>query len=353
VTSVNKLSITVMTHPRRAEPARRLAGMTGAGLVVDPDPDGPPSALRTAAVAWSRCPEGSTHHMVLQDDVSPSARLWPAVERALARDPEQILALYQNLASWNGARARVAVLAGYSWLVPTLQDYFPTLAVVMPCAAAHLFAKHAEAFDPVRERDDDQVLARFLSQGGYRTAMSIPALVEHQELPSLSGYDHVGIRRSVCFQGETALPEQDRVLDALPAWPMFVARQSMLKAPSRLGRERWQVMTRSAHLRLVGVKWRQVRDATGDMMSTVDLVERRSKSRRFLNETWLAGHTLGWTLARIGAGSVVRDGVRDDAVKTYLEAGLCYQGPVDLWQRNFPFLLDFTWGAIEHGLRAG
>lgn len=347
-----RLSTTVMTHPRRAEPARRLAEATGADLVVDPDPDGPPSALRTAAVAWSRCPEGTTHHLVLQDDVWPSAHLPAAVERALDRDPEQILALYQNLASWNGARARVAFLAGYSWLVPTLQDYFPTLAVVMPCAAAHLFAKHAEAFDPLRERDDDQVLARFLAQGGYRTAMSIPALVEHQELPSLSGYDHVGIRRSVCFQADVPLADE-RVLDGVPAWPMFVARQSMLKAPSRLGRERWQVMTRSAHLRLVGLTWSQVRDAAGDALSTVDLVERRSKSRRFLNETWLAGHTLGWTLAQVGASSVTRDPLRDDAVKTYLEAGLCYQGPVDLWQRNFPALLDFTWQAIEHGLRAG
>lgn len=347
-----RLSTTVMTHPRRAEPARRLAEATGADLVVDPDPHGPPSALRTAAVAWSRCPEGTTHHLVLQDDVWPSAHLRTAVERALDRDPEQILALYQNLASWNGARARVAFLAGYSWLVPTLQDYFPTLAVVMPCAAAHLFAKHAEAFDPLRERDDDQVLARFLAQGGYRTAMSVPALVEHQELPSLSGYDHVGIRRSVCFQADEPLADE-RVLDDVPAWPMFVARQSMLKAPSRLGRERWQVMTRSAHLRLVGLKWAQVRDAAGDALSTADPVERRSKSRRFLNETWLAGHTLGWTLAQVGTASVARDPLRDHAVRTYLEAGLCYQGPVDLWQPNFPALLDFTWQAIEHGLRAG
>lgn len=49
-----------MTHPDHAERAALLAertGLPGAGVVTDPEPDGPPTALRAARAAFGaeRC----------------------------------------------------------------------------------------------------------------------------------------------------------------------------------------------------------------------------------------------------------------------------------------------------------
>ncbi|MFE0427438.1 hypothetical protein [Streptomyces sp. NPDC058953] len=64
-----RVSSAVMTHPVRRAQAQELCDRLGlGGLAMDPEPDGPPSALRTALVAWSRIADGATHQLFIQDD---------------------------------------------------------------------------------------------------------------------------------------------------------------------------------------------------------------------------------------------------------------------------------------------
>ncbi|MEV5778891.1 hypothetical protein AB0L49_48300 [Streptomyces antimycoticus] len=43
----------------------------------------------------------------------------------------------------------------------------------------------------------DVVMARYLSHAGVRTLIAVPHLVQHGDLPSLSGNDFHGLRRGV------------------------------------------------------------------------------------------------------------------------------------------------------------
>ncbi|MFG2525424.1 hypothetical protein [Streptomyces sp. NPDC048527] len=99
VTKVPKphVSSAVMTHPVRLVQAQHLAARLRLdGLAVDPDPQGPPSALRTALVAWSAAAPGASHHLVVQDDVDAPAELLEIVTRAAARFPDEALVFYAD-----------------------------------------------------------------------------------------------------------------------------------------------------------------------------------------------------------------------------------------------------------------
>ncbi|WP_218922737.1 hypothetical protein [Streptomyces vietnamensis] len=114
------LSSAVMTHPVRLAQAKELVARLGLDhLVVDPDPDGPPSALRTALLAWAAADPGAGHHLVVQDDVDAPAELLEIVARAAARFPDEALVHYTNRHARNGAAARLAALDGVvtsTWL---------------------------------------------------------------------------------------------------------------------------------------------------------------------------------------------------------------------------------------------
>ncbi|WP_179199663.1 hypothetical protein [Streptomyces sp. NRRL B-24572] len=110
------LSSAVMTHPVRLAQAKELVARLGVDhLVVDPDPDGPPSALRTALVAWAAADPGAGHHLVVQDDVDAPAEFLETVARAAARFPDEALVYYTNRHARNGA----AALAGASGSGPS------------------------------------------------------------------------------------------------------------------------------------------------------------------------------------------------------------------------------------------
>src|SRR5690625_6267250 len=65
------LTASVMTHPLRATRAESLCSELGpehAWAAVDPHPQGPPPALRSARVAFAQAArEKEGHHLVLQD----------------------------------------------------------------------------------------------------------------------------------------------------------------------------------------------------------------------------------------------------------------------------------------------
>jgi len=364
--SRDRLSMVVMCHPRRADMARELAASLGNGteLVFDPDPDGPPSALRTAARAWARCDRVSTHHAVVQDDIEPTANLWPLMDRAVRAQPSSVLTFYANSTSWNGAAARAAVLAGHTWVAPVGGEYFPTLATVMPCPVAHEFAELAAAHVARHETDDDEVLADYLAARGVAALLRGPNLVEHRGMPSLSGWDadprrpdmFGGVRRSVCYQPRTPVPEVESRLDWTPAWAQFNQRRALLRMPSRLGRARWQTQSRASQFRVLGITRADIcRLADPWLRQLAPLPERPAAARRLVRELCLAGYGLGWVVASVSPDRPqppVRTPVNDAALSTYIEAGLGKEVAVRRWRGQWDTLMTILWAAFREGYDA-
>jgi hypothetical protein len=358
--NASRYSAAIMAHPRRAEPARRLADeLAGqsceAEIIFDPDPDGPPTALRTAARAWQHCPPGVSHHLVLQDDVTIAPGLAGAVATAITQHPQAALALFANSTSWNGAASRVALLAGYGWVPSVPDEWFPTMAAVMPCAMAHEFAALTERNVQVKDLGDDLLLARFLADRGYCGLVRTANLVEHCELTSIVGNDDQGIRRSVCFwpgAGEAA----GSAVGEVPAWPNFAYRRSLLRMPSGHGRQRWQTRTRSEQLAITGISWPEVGVLSRQVYADLTrLPERRARCHRFLRELCLACITLGWAVAATrgpdSASSLPRSPRADAALRAYVEAGLSHQPAIDQWAGELGLLTEFAARIVELGRR--
>lgn len=355
------LSKAVMAHPRRTVSARRIAHGMGpdAEVCLDPQPDGPPRPLRTAVRAWRHCPAGSTHHLVVQDDVLLAADFITHVTDTVTARPDAVIALYANSTSWNGALARVALLAGYGWASPSPVDYFPTLALVMPCPVAHEFAGYA-ARALRHEQDDDEVLARFLRQTGHEALLRVPNLVEHDDQPSLVGYDTQGVRRSVAFlrPGFTEPVERGRVPRVL-ALAAFRQRRSFLRIglPRCSGRPSAPLLWAPGHhgrLALLHLSESSVRTAADTTLCELRefgaLPERKTAVRRFLRELLIAGHGLGWAVAHVPAGTAAPAAFQNPSARSvlrgYVEAGLGFHADVLRWERHMPGLIDYLAAAV-------
>jgi nucleoside-diphosphate-sugar epimerase len=165
-------------------------------LVLDPDPDGPPTALRTAIRAWSCIPADSTHHLVLEDDARPSAGFLSHAQRVASAAPDAAIAFYTNWQSRNGAAVRLGALTGARW-VTSLGEYTPTVALLLPAPVGQGFGSYARANGGTWP--DDVVMARYLRHSRVTTYLTVPNLVEHDDAPSTSGYGLHGLRRSACY----------------------------------------------------------------------------------------------------------------------------------------------------------
>jgi hypothetical protein len=118
-----------MAPPPCRKPSTSPARLRLDGLAIDSDPEGPPSALRTALVAWSAVIPGASHHLVVQNDVDAAVELLEIVARAAARFPEEALVFYTNWHARNGAAARLAALAGAAWVRGVPDEFTPSLGV--------------------------------------------------------------------------------------------------------------------------------------------------------------------------------------------------------------------------------
>jgi len=350
----------VMAHPRRAEAAYRLARSIGPSvrIIFDPDPNGPPSSSRTAARAWRYCDATVSHHLVVQDDVMALPSLVESVNRAIAAHPTAALAFYANSNSWHGAAARAALLAGYRWVSWVPQEYFPTVATVLPCDIAHEFAELAErqnAEDGDADgKDDDEVMRFYLASKEHPALVRTSALVEHRATPSIMGYDIAGIRRSVCLAEPDEFSDtEQRCLWELTAWPNFAYRRALLRMPSTHSRTGLRTRTRANHLMTVSLTWDDVCALSDELWRELPKIpERNARARRYLRELCLASYTLGWALAAI-QGPVVKPlswpPAADASLRSYAEGGLAYQSAVDLWADQSDIVINFMWRVLEIG----
>jgi hypothetical protein len=194
-----RLSAAVMTHPRRAREAQALADSLpelSARVVVDPQPEGPPSALRASRLAWAAADPGATHHMVLQDDALPVDGFLDRLLAVLDAKPRAAVSLHTEWGSRTAHAIRLAAMLGHS-LAPVVDDYIPCVGLVLPTDVALGFDEYAGA--KADEGDpDDVALLNYLAGLGTETVIPVGNLVHHQEGESLVGNHVMGPRPPAC-----------------------------------------------------------------------------------------------------------------------------------------------------------
>ncbi|MFI1226353.1 MULTISPECIES: hypothetical protein [unclassified Streptomyces] len=196
-----------MTHPKRlalAEELRELLGELAPRIVVDPLPDGPPTAVRTAALAWSSAPADATHHLVLQDDLLPSREFLAVLTEEVRSVPACCLSLYAGWSKRIGAAARLAAVAGKRRFVIE-ESFIPAPALLLPAdlardAGAYLDSRMAEA-----DLGDSTLLRDFLWERGIEVQALTASPVQHDVRGSaslLARSAAKGIRRVACFRDD-------------------------------------------------------------------------------------------------------------------------------------------------------
>ncbi|MFF8375388.1 hypothetical protein ACF07V_04510 [Streptomyces sp. NPDC015661] len=293
-----RLSAVVMTHPRRREAAEKLALSAPSGLlrvVMDPDPTGTPSVLRTALAAWSAIEDGATHQLVIQDDMLLSESFYDRVRSAIEAQPDAALALFALWDSRNGAAVRMGALAGARW-VGAVNEYFPCVAIVLP-------RRHAEGFAAYgRQRlggwPDDILMHRYLRDQGVPRYVAVPNLTEHEDRGSISGNAFRGPRRSVCFlPKDPTAQEENRTLTGLTVLPFFKhgVAQCAVRVPGP-GPERWLHLDTEQYLEGAGLPESLRRPPGAGGLAEADV-----------RGTWLTAVAMGFEAARTGLAGATRD----------------------------------------------
>ncbi|MFI1226358.1 MULTISPECIES: hypothetical protein [unclassified Streptomyces] len=192
-------ALVVMHHPRRRAGLARLVTALGdarPAVVVDPDPTGPPSPLRTAKRAWAAVDARATHHVVLQDDVAPIERFTEHLRAVIAARPDAAVALYVNWRSpHNAYLARWAALTGRPFADLAPHEYVPTLGLALPSEAAIELSRYLSRF-PDDFRDDDELVTGFCLAAGLDIVACVPHLLDHLPGSSVAGNDHHGARHA-------------------------------------------------------------------------------------------------------------------------------------------------------------
>jgi hypothetical protein len=209
-----RISAAVMAHPSRLPQARALRDRhpeLGLEIITDDNPERRHSR-DTARRAWAAAPPYATHHLVVQDDIELADDFAARMLAAVSARPGQALSFFAEWGSRTAGVVRLAALEGANWAA-VVDEYVPTQAVVMPVAAARGFAESTTEPD----EPDDEALARWLTAADIAALVSVPNIVQHLDLPSLTGNTDQGPRRSVCFGPTAAFAPGGDATDG-PAW---------------------------------------------------------------------------------------------------------------------------------------
>ncbi|MEV5201181.1 hypothetical protein [Streptomyces sp. NPDC053720] len=278
-----------MTHPKRRAAAEKLALSAPSGLlrvVMDPDPTGTPSVLRTALAAWSAIEDGATHQLVIQDDMVLSDSFFDRVRSAIEELPDSALALFALWDSRNGAAVRFGAMAGARW-VGAVNEYFPCVAIVLPRRVAEGFVAYG------RQRlggwPDDILMYRYLCANGVSRHVAVPNLAEHEDRGSISGNAFRGPRRSVCYVPGDGVGDEGRTLAGPAVIPFF--KYGVAKCAVRVagpGQERWLHLDAEQYLRGAGLSPALLRPPGG------------GAAEADVRGTWLTALAMGYEAARAG-----------------------------------------------------
>lgn len=247
-----RISVSVMAHPKRAPQAESLAAeLTNlpTRVVFDPDPNGPPSSVRVAALAWRPWDDSATHHLVIQDDVLLHPQFTTQLRDAVRSQPHAALSFFSEWGSFTSHAVRVAAFTGAPW-VRQPDTYLATVAMVLPTSHAHRFADALARSDA--DLPDDHAAFQYVRDNNLRHYVSNPNLVEHDHLPSLVGNTGQGLRRATTFVPDEVAPSSWWLTEpydnftVVPSIHWTSGTPSSYEAPSDPN-ERWEIRRRREH----------------------------------------------------------------------------------------------------------
>lgn len=378
------LSVVVMHHPRRRD---RIPALIDAcrplavRVIADPEPDGPPSPLRTAKRAWASIASGATHHVVLQDDILPMTGFAEHLSRALAARPANGIALsVQQTSPRNSYAVRRAALVGRAFAGMSAVEWTPTLALALPVATARALAGFL-ARHPDDDVDDDQLVTAFSAEHGVSVIATVPNLVQHADVVSLSIYGDEGPRPVTVYEEDWKVP---------PTW-WSAAGPPPMAPPEQPGGGGLAVELRASRCGLRSLSpaanepvehpftwdWRDRADLAGVGAGQVVAAWRaalaeagqgagaapglRGLSATLTLETWAAGYLVGSDLSRLpgecGPGEAQAGQtclpplLRRRAVRSWIELGLADRDRHALAPLEWDALIDLILRAVAAGRR--
>ncbi|MEU6669554.1 NAD(P)-dependent oxidoreductase [Streptomyces sp. NPDC046727] len=277
----------VMTHPRRRAAAEAIAAKDPRGrvrVVTDPDPSGPPTALRTANPSWSSVGTDATHHVVFQDDVLIAEDFFPYLEKVAAAVPGEAVAFYEGWEGRNSGVVRLGALTGAHWAY-AIDEHVPSLALMLPGEAARGYERFAA------EHGDgwpyDVVIQRYLKALGIPVRIAVPSTVDHDDVPSIAGNSTHGWRRATFFTDRASFsPEPDDICPAFSVVPFYQYGESKCAVRQAEGRE---VLDTDRYLRRIGLL-----DRCETGLAAADLPELPGTVCR---QVWLTAFATGVALA--------------------------------------------------------
>ncbi|MFJ8671610.1 NAD-dependent epimerase/dehydratase family protein [Streptomyces sp. NPDC093589] len=333
-----KLSGAVMAHPKRMKEAQRLADADAKGRIrvtVDPDPEGRPTALRTALVSWGCVPPDATHHLVLQDDVLLAEGFYEHAERVASEVPHEAVAFYAGWEARNGAVARLAALTGSPWAY-TLQEHVPCQALMLPADVARGYAAFHEAHG--EGWPYDVVVQQYLNSLGIPVRFTTPSTVQHDEVPSIAGNSYHGFRQATLFSGKAVEPSTY----ASPRFPVVPFYQyGDARCAVRRGTE-WEYLETERYLRRAGLHDRSTTAFAAAGPSP--LPERVSRA------VWLTGFATGAVTAE---APEPEPSVAAAVMETLGPGGLCEDYTAAELLAMAPAVRDLALAALAEGRRAG
>lgn len=339
------LTASVLAHPSRAEHARRLVDRAPDGsfsIVWDPEPEGPPTTLRTVLAAWSSIDPGATHHLIVQDDMVLSPWLIDRARQAADAMPEAALSFFSLWDSRNGGSVRLGALAGTRW-VAAASEYTPSTVLLLPREVAVGYVDFASR--RLGTWPDDILMHQYLREAGIASFVAVPNAAEHADIASIAGNGFRGPRRSSCLPAQEAPGStEDSQLIGLSVIPFIKhgrARCSVRVPESSPGR--WHDVPTERCLRGMGIPPARL------------YREFAATGAGIVWEVWLTGFALG--IARqLDVGAVVSGAqltpnwsTVSAALGTIGPGGLCHAHP----ERVIEVLRDALAETAERGLQAG
>ncbi|MEU7488986.1 NAD(P)-dependent oxidoreductase [Streptomyces sp. NPDC042319] len=331
------LSGAVMAHPKRLKEARLLAEADPEGRIrvtTDPEPEGRPTALRTALVSWGCVAPDATHHLVLQDDVLLADGFYEQVERVASRVPDEAVSFYAGWEARNGAVARLAALTGSPWAY-TLQEHVPCQALMLPADVARGYVRfqeeHGEGWPY------DVVMQQYLNSLGIPVRFTTPSTVQHDEVPSIAGNSYHGFRQATLFADRA---EEPATYDC-PRFPVVPFYQyGDARCAVRRGTE-WEYLETERYLRREGLldQCRTAYAAAGP----------GALPERVTRAVWATGFALGV----VTAGAPEPDpAVAAAVLETLVPGGLCEEYTAAELLAMAPVARDLALAALAEGRRA-
>ncbi|WP_255951888.1 hypothetical protein [Streptomyces odontomachi] len=352
-----RISARIAAHPARRAAAVRLCESLpelNAEISYDPEPDGPPTDLRSSLRAWADVDGAATHHLVLQDDVTLSRQFASHLTAAVSQQPTMPICLFMDWGTRSGQLVRLAAAHGSSWAEI---NSVASVALVLPREMATGYASFLRkviAGPPSIRSTAGSRLIDFARMEGVPVLCSVPNLVEHDlpYVPSLlpEGLSK-GVRRATCFIDNVAdtiaFDQSTYSCGAFPYLDGFSTSAVLMEGagPWRQWTERPMVPA----LRDRGADLPKLAGRFHETLDSPDVKElQQAVGQPILFELWLVAFALGM-VNEVDASAVTPLSLRSEALRTLFMGAVRRFLPLP----DVESLADAVLSMVLYGIAAG